>query len=103
MHSIQTEKIAEAGSEVAALLSWKSSFDTKSQSLLSSWAGGNPCNDNWVGIGCNKVGRVVNINLTSYAITDTLRNLNFSSFPYLTSILTTPFMGPSLQKSLTFF
>ncbi|KAI8015660.1 MDIS1-interacting receptor like kinase 2 [Camellia lanceoleosa] len=54
----------EEGTEAVALLKWKASLDNQSQSLLSSWVGSNnPCN-NWVGIGCNNVGRVTSMNFT---------------------------------------
>ncbi|KAL7262738.1 hypothetical protein ACSBR1_000993 [Camellia fascicularis] len=73
----------EEGTEAVALLKWKASLDNQSQSLLSSWVGSNnPCN-NWVGIGCNNVGRVVSMNFTGYGLQGTLHNFNFSSFPSL--------------------
>ncbi|KAL7245882.1 hypothetical protein ACSBR2_001087 [Camellia fascicularis] len=71
------------GTEAVALLKWKASLDNQSQSLLSSWVGSNnPCN-NWVGIGCNNVGRVTSMNFTGCGLRGTLHNFNFSSFPSL--------------------
>ncbi|KAJ0780225.1 putative protein kinase RLK-Pelle-LRR-XI-1 family [Helianthus annuus] len=49
VHSLATEPTNEA----SALLKWKASLDKQSQSRLSSWAGSNPCQDNWTGIGCS--------------------------------------------------
>ncbi len=42
--------VAAAGTAAEALLEWKASLDNKNQSLLSSWVGDHPCNNNWVGI-----------------------------------------------------
>ncbi|KAJ4828310.1 hypothetical protein Tsubulata_007839, partial [Turnera subulata] len=63
------------------LLQWKASLDKKSQSALSSWAGGNHCK--WVGISCDSSGSVIHIRLTHFGLTGTLDSLNFSSFSNL--------------------
>ncbi|KAG5234425.1 LRR receptor serine/threonine-protein kinase [Salix suchowensis] len=67
--------------EAEALLEWKASLDNQSQSFLSSWAGDSPCN--WVGISCDKSGRVTNISLPGSSLSGTIHNLRFSSFPNL--------------------
>ncbi|KAI8013146.1 putative leucine-rich repeat receptor-like protein kinase, partial [Camellia lanceoleosa] len=51
---------------------------TEAMALLNN----NPYN-NWVGIGCNNVGRVTSMNFTSYGLRGTLHNFNFSFFPSL--------------------
>lgn len=72
------------GSEGRALLTWKASLDNHSQSQLSSWcASSNPCS-NWLGIRCNKAGRISVLNITSSGIKGTLDHLNFSSLRHLT-------------------
>ncbi|CAL5417642.1 unnamed protein product [Camellia sinensis] len=70
--------------EPTALLTWKASLHNQTQTLLSSWVGTNHCT--WLGIGCNKAGRVAYIDLQSYGLTGTLSNLNFSSFPHLLTL-----------------
>ncbi|CAL5348592.1 unnamed protein product [Camellia sinensis] len=40
----------------------------------------------WLGIRCNKAGRVARIDLQSYGLKGTLSNLNFSSFPHLITL-----------------
>ena len=67
--------------EAEALLEWKASLDNQSQSFLSSWAGDSPCN--WVGMSCDKSGRVTNISLPGSSLSGTIHNLRFSSFPNL--------------------
>ncbi|KAG5234427.1 MDIS1-interacting receptor kinase [Salix suchowensis] len=67
--------------EAEALLEWKANLDNQSQSFLSSWAGDSPCN--WVGISCDKSGRVTNISLPGSSLSGTIHNLRFSSFPNL--------------------
>ncbi|CAL5348588.1 unnamed protein product [Camellia sinensis] len=67
--------------EATALLTWKASLHNQTQTLLSSWVGTNHCT--WLGIRCNKAGRVAHIDLQSYGLKGTLSNLNFSSFPHL--------------------
>ncbi|CAL5414778.1 unnamed protein product [Camellia sinensis] len=71
--------------EPTALLTWKATLHNQTQTLLSSWVGTNHCT--WLGIRCNKAGRVAHIDLQGYGLKGTLSNLNFSSFPH--------FMGPS--------
>ncbi|KAJ0911808.1 putative leucine-rich repeat-containing, plant-type, leucine-rich repeat domain superfamily [Helianthus annuus] len=51
--SVPSLATARPTNEASALLKWKASLDERSQSLLSSWAGTNPCHDNWMGIGCS--------------------------------------------------
>ncbi|KAL7174988.1 hypothetical protein ACSBR2_028736 [Camellia fascicularis] len=72
------------GSEATAPLTWKASLHNQSQTLLSSWVRSNHCS--WVGIGCNKAGRVAHIDLHGYGLKGTLSNLNFSSFPHLLTL-----------------
>ncbi|CAL5348623.1 unnamed protein product [Camellia sinensis] len=71
--------------EPTALLMWKATLHNQTQTLLSSWVGTNHCT--WLGIRCNKAGRVAHIDLQSYDLKGTLSDLNF--------FLTTHFMGPS--------
>ncbi|CAL5414784.1 unnamed protein product [Camellia sinensis] len=67
--------------EPTALLTWKATLHNQTQTLLSSWVGANHCS--WLGIRCNKAGRVAHIDLHSYGLKGTLSNLNFSCFPHL--------------------
>ncbi|CAL5348621.1 unnamed protein product [Camellia sinensis] len=67
--------------EPTALLTWKATLHNQTQTLLSSWVGTNHCS--WLGIRCNKAGRVAHIDLHSYGLKGTLSNLNFSCFPHL--------------------
>uniref|UniRef100_A0A6N2LPX3 non-specific serine/threonine protein kinase n=1 Tax=Salix viminalis TaxID=40686 RepID=A0A6N2LPX3_SALVM len=46
-------EVANGRKEAEALLQWKVSLDSQSQSLLSSWAGDSPCN--WFGISCDSL------------------------------------------------
>ncbi|KAL7208649.1 hypothetical protein ACSBR1_030396 [Camellia fascicularis] len=46
--------------------------------------GSNHCS--WLGIGCNKGGRVAHIDLHGYGLKGTLFNLNFLSFPHLLTL-----------------
>ncbi|KAL7245874.1 hypothetical protein ACSBR2_001079 [Camellia fascicularis] len=78
------KKVGEKGIEAMALLTWKTSIDNQSQSLLSSWNESSHCS--WVGIGCNEAGRVIYIDIKSYGLRGTLSELNFSSFPHLLSL-----------------
>ncbi|XP_027150439.1 probable leucine-rich repeat receptor-like protein kinase At1g35710 [Coffea eugenioides] len=83
---LQHAAALSTANEGKALLTWKSSLDNHSQSQLSSWSSSaNPCS-NWVGIRCNKAGRISGINITSSGIRGTLGHLNFSSLPHLTTI-----------------
>ncbi|XP_031108409.1 MDIS1-interacting receptor like kinase 2-like [Ipomoea triloba] len=52
--------------EVGALLTWKSSLDSKSQKVLSSWVGNNSCK--WIGVTCNRDGSVTSMNLSGYGL-----------------------------------
>ncbi|CAK9163738.1 unnamed protein product [Ilex paraguariensis] len=73
--------------EAEALLKWKQSLGN--QSIMSSWVNpasnnstaSNPCK--WLGITCNKVGNVIELNLAYTGLQGTLLHLNFSSFPNL--------------------
>ncbi|KAL7208523.1 hypothetical protein ACSBR1_030295 [Camellia fascicularis] len=76
--------IGKQGTEATVLLTWKASLHNQSQTLLSSWVGTNHCS--WLGIHCNKAGRVTHIDLQSYGLKGTLSDLNFSSFPYLLTL-----------------
>ena len=70
------------GKEAETLLKWKASLDNRSQTLLSSlWVGGSHCN--WVGITCDKAGRITNLTIAEYGLRGTLHSLNFLSFPHL--------------------
>ncbi|EEF39415.1 receptor protein kinase, putative [Ricinus communis] len=83
--SLHVLTVAAAENEVAeadALLGWKATLDNQSQSFLSSWASGSPCNS-WFGIHCNEAGSVTNISLRDSGLTGTLQSLSFSSFPNL--------------------
>lgn len=57
-----TEEIGKEWKETEALLKWKASLENRSQSLLSSWVGGQPRN-NWIGISCDESGCVRRVNL----------------------------------------
>ncbi|CDP11083.1 unnamed protein product [Coffea canephora] len=82
--SDQMHSASSTGSEGKALLIWKASLDNYSQSQLSSWLPSvNPCST-WIGVRCNKAGRVSVINITSSGIKGTLDHLNFSSLAHLT-------------------
>ncbi|KAH7855685.1 hypothetical protein Vadar_027661 [Vaccinium darrowii] len=80
------KQVGDEGIQAAALLTWKASLDSQSQSLLSSWViGSNHCN--WTGIGCKTVGTIItHIDLKSYGLRGTLSNLNFSSLSNLLSL-----------------
>lgn len=77
-----TEEIGKEWKETEALLKWKASLENRSQTLLSSWVGGQPCN-NWIGISCDESGCVRRVNLSNLGLRGTLHNLSFSSFPNL--------------------
>ncbi|TYH50901.1 hypothetical protein ES332_D10G236100v1 [Gossypium tomentosum] len=70
--------------EAEALLKWKASLSSDTQTLLSSsWGGSNHCN--WTGITCNNAGSVTKMVLGEYELKlrGTLHNLNFFYFPNL--------------------
>ncbi|XP_021607704.2 MDIS1-interacting receptor like kinase 2 [Manihot esculenta] len=73
--------MAARNMEAEALLTWKASLDNNSQTVLSSWTGGSPCN--WFGIHCNEAGSVTKISLTDIGLKGTLQSLNFLSIPNL--------------------
>ncbi|XP_058763943.1 MDIS1-interacting receptor like kinase 2-like [Vicia villosa] len=66
--------------EASALLKWKESLDSQSQTTLSSWSGNNSCN--WLGVSCNEDSMSVStVNLTNMRLKGTFESFNFSSFP----------------------
>ncbi|KAK4284031.1 hypothetical protein QN277_000918 [Acacia crassicarpa] len=71
-----------ATEEANGLLKWKASLTNKSQAILSSWNGTDPCT-HWKGITCDESMSVSTINLTKLGLQGTLHNLNFSSFTKL--------------------
>ncbi|XP_047151307.1 MDIS1-interacting receptor like kinase 2-like [Vigna umbellata] len=70
---------SSSDSEANALLKWKGSLDSHSQSSLSSWNGTNPCI--WRGIECDDSHSVSHLNLTRVGLKGTLQTFNFSLFP----------------------
>ncbi|PSS00049.1 MDIS1-interacting receptor like kinase [Actinidia chinensis var. chinensis] len=82
--SSPSKKVGREGTEAVALLAWKSSLHNESQYLLSSWIGSNYCG--WVGISCNKAGRIAYVVLESYGLRGKLSNFNFTSFPHLLNL-----------------
>ncbi|XP_015894737.3 MDIS1-interacting receptor like kinase 2-like [Ziziphus jujuba] len=115
--SSSSEAIAQEGKEMEALLKWKDSLDSPTDSVLHSWSplhphnsstsssknssynfkigGGSPCK--WFGITCNKAGSVVGINISSSHLQGTLHNFSFSSFP---NLLTLDLYNNSLYGSI---
>ncbi|KDO36116.1 hypothetical protein CISIN_1g042441mg, partial [Citrus sinensis] len=73
--------------EAHALLRWKTSLQNHNNgSLLSSWTLNNVTKTSpfaWVGIHCNRGGRVDSINLTSIGLKGMLHDFSFSSFPHM--------------------
>ncbi|KAJ4850326.1 hypothetical protein Tsubulata_005847 [Turnera subulata] len=83
--------------QAEALLDWKASLDSQSQSRLSSWVGNNACNS-WVGISCtNNPGVVTNMTLTHLGLKGTLDAFNFSAF---TDLLILNFWNISLYGNI---
>ncbi|KAI7731118.1 hypothetical protein M8C21_011354 [Ambrosia artemisiifolia] len=78
---------AQPTNEASALLKWKASLDKQSQSFLSSWAGSNPCHDNWTGVGCsnNTPSVVISITLQFSNLEGTLDDLDTWSLHNLES------------------
>ncbi|XP_011029916.1 PREDICTED: probable LRR receptor-like serine/threonine-protein kinase At4g08850 [Populus euphratica] len=72
------DQVTQGWKEAEALLKWKADLDNQSQSLLSSWAGDNPCN--WEGITCDKTGNITKLSLQDCSLRGTLHGLQFSSF-----------------------
>ncbi|KAK3428273.1 hypothetical protein EUGRSUZ_F04321, partial [Eucalyptus grandis] len=70
--------------QTKALLTWKSSLDNYSQSLLSSWHGNNSCN--FVGITCNGCGSITHLNLSCLGLRGTFDGLDFSCLTNLLSL-----------------
>ncbi|XWS08264.1 hypothetical protein CRYUN_Cryun41cG0065100 [Craigia yunnanensis] len=80
------EATLTGGKEGDTLLKWKARLDNSSQTLLSSlWVGGSHCN--WVGITCDKAGRITNLSLANFGLRGTLHSLNFHSFPHLIRLI----------------
>ncbi|XP_076945897.1 uncharacterized protein LOC143617128 [Bidens hawaiensis] len=82
---------ARPTNQASALLKWKASLDKQSQSLLSSWAGSNPCHDDWMGIGCSNStpaaeSVVISIKLQFSNFKGTLDNLDAWSLQTLESL-----------------
>ncbi|KAL5721382.1 hypothetical protein ACHQM5_005034 [Ranunculus cassubicifolius] len=79
--------------EGEALLKWRASLSNYSaQSPLGLWntTSTSPCV--WAGIAFNREGRVIRIELNGnlyYDVKGTLKNFNFSSFPYLSTLTLT--------------
>ncbi|XP_047151308.1 MDIS1-interacting receptor like kinase 2-like [Vigna umbellata] len=73
------DAVSSSDSEANALLKWKGSLDSHSQSSLASWNGTNPCI--WRGIECDDSLSVSHINLTRVGLKGTLQTFNFSLFP----------------------
>ncbi|KAF8370185.1 hypothetical protein HHK36_031779 [Tetracentron sinense] len=82
--------------EAEALLKWKASLEFQTNSPLTSWVlttnndtntssqtkrRSSPCS--WVGITCNKTGRISEINLRRAGLKGTLHDFGFVSFPNL--------------------
>ncbi|XP_048138605.1 MDIS1-interacting receptor like kinase 2-like [Rhodamnia argentea] len=61
--------------EAEALLNWKSTLDNRSQALLSSWQGNNPCR--FTGVACDYHGAIAHVNLSSLGLGGTLDGLDF--------------------------
>ncbi|XP_048129434.1 MDIS1-interacting receptor like kinase 2-like [Rhodamnia argentea] len=70
--------------EVKALLKWKSKLNEESRSILSSWNGSDTCS--WQGLGCDPLGSVINLNLSSSALRGMLHDLDLSSLPNLVTL-----------------
>ncbi|OWM80996.1 probable leucine-rich repeat receptor-like protein kinase At1g35710 [Punica granatum] len=76
------------GKEAEALLRWKSSLDSRSRPVLSSWNTSIPA-CHWTGISCGgpySTGSIVVLNLAELSLKGTLHNLDFSSLPKLVSL-----------------
>lgn len=68
------------------LLKWKSTLDSQSQSLMSSWRGENACSSNWTGVTCDRPEVVTTLNLSNMGLTGMLGALNFTALPHLISL-----------------
>lgn len=65
----------------APLIKWKLSLENQSQHVLSSRVVGGISNHyNWVGVGCDGSRSIIHLNLSSFGLNGTFRNLSFSSF-----------------------
>ncbi|XP_066395965.1 MDIS1-interacting receptor like kinase 2-like [Miscanthus floridulus] len=81
------------GSQIAALLQWKSTL-RNSMPVLDSWQQGtSPCSSDWTGVACAVVHRgrraplaVTEISLPNARLDGYLGELNFSALPFLTYI-----------------
>jgi len=82
------------GSQVAALLQWKSTLRNSPPALDSWQQGTSPCSSNWTGVACSVVhgGRhappvaVTEIFLPNAGVDGYLGELNFSALPFLTHV-----------------
>ncbi|KAG8480696.1 hypothetical protein CXB51_025284 [Gossypium anomalum] len=64
-HAVSSKTIPSR--EAEALLEWKASLPSNTQTLLSSlWGGSNHCN--WTGITCNSAGSITNMTLRGYEL-----------------------------------
>ncbi|XP_048139169.1 leucine-rich repeat receptor-like serine/threonine-protein kinase At1g17230 isoform X4 [Rhodamnia argentea] len=81
--------------EAEALLNWKSTLDNRSQSLLSSWHGNNPCL--FTGVACNHHGAITHVNLSGLGLRGTLDGLDFSR---LTSVVSFDLANNSIYGSI---
>ncbi|XP_022741995.1 LRR receptor-like serine/threonine-protein kinase FLS2 [Durio zibethinus] len=64
--SVFSSSSSIAANETETLLKWKASLDNNTQTLLSSWVGGNHCN--WVGITCDMAGTITNLSLPDHLL-----------------------------------
>uniref|UniRef100_A0A1U7VTL3 Probable leucine-rich repeat receptor-like protein kinase At1g35710 n=1 Tax=Nicotiana sylvestris TaxID=4096 RepID=A0A1U7VTL3_NICSY len=76
---------SSARTEAEALVKWKSKLSSTT-SFLNSWSISNLRNScNWTSIVCNAGGTISEINLSSAGLSGSLYQLDFTSFPSLTS------------------
>ncbi|KAL3839359.1 hypothetical protein ACJIZ3_023950 [Penstemon smallii] len=59
-------------SNVMALLEFLDGINYPTK-LVGSWIGNNPCQESWLGIGCDVNGNIITINLPNYKLSGTLR------------------------------
>ncbi|XP_030514745.2 MDIS1-interacting receptor like kinase 2-like isoform X1 [Rhodamnia argentea] len=81
--------------EAEALLHWKSTLANRSQSLLSSWHGHNPCR--FTGVACNDHGAISHLSLSSLGLGGTLDGLDFSR---LTNVVSFDLSNNSIHGSI---
>ncbi|KAK3415140.1 hypothetical protein EUGRSUZ_H00700 [Eucalyptus grandis] len=73
------------------LLKWKSTLDSQSQSLMSSWRGENACSSNWTGVTCDRPEVVTTLNLS---------NMGLTAWTCQTTHFVAPFHHPSETSKL---